>query len=128
MGLYSKLATTALNLLTKYGQTVTLRRYQAGGGTYDPSTGVTTTGTLNESRKAVVNDPPGNRIGPSYGRQLQNGTLVQDDDKWMYMDASGPAPRPQDHVIVQGFEFTIIDVQMIGPGGVPVVYLLAVRT
>lgn len=128
MGLYPKLAATALNLLSKFGQVVILRRYPVGGGTYDPVTGVTTANTIDESRKAIVTDPPGSRLGPTYGRQLQNGTLVQDADRWMYMDANGMEPRPQDHMVVQGFEYTIIDVQMIGPGGVPVVYLVAIRT
>jgi hypothetical protein len=128
---YDDMAKVALDLLTEFGQTVTLRQVATGGGDYNPLTGQTTgvglDGAFDSYRKGLPTDPPGNRIGSQYGQTLEKGNLIQDNDKWVYIDANGPAPRLQDHVIVQGIEYVTIDVQMVSPGGTPIIYLVVLR-
>lgn len=128
MSFYSDLAATVTRLLTKYGQSVTLRRYSVGGGSYDPATGVTSVTTSDEIRIGVILDAPGNRLERIYGQKAQGNTLIQELERWLYIEPNGSVPRLQDHVVVQGTEYVIVDVQTIGPGGIPVAYLLVLRT
>jgi hypothetical protein len=131
MALYDKLALVALRLLTKYGTDVVLRQLSAGGGDYDPSTGEAipegNDGSSDSKRKALVLDQPGTQISQRFGSTLQSNNLIQQGEKWLYMDAKGAPPVMQDKLILTGIEYVIIDVQEYGPGAVPILYLLVVR-
>jgi hypothetical protein len=132
MALYDRTAATVLRLLTKYGQSVTLRKYsQVSGGDYDPNTGgaspVGADGSYDESRKAIAMDQPGSQIAARFGTKYDKNTLIQSGEKWVYMDANGSAPALQDHVLLGGTEYSIMDVQVTGPGGIPVLYLLVLK-
>jgi hypothetical protein len=127
---YNKLAARVLKSLRKYGQNVTLRQYSVGGGEYDSNTQTASIrgGPSTDSvRKGLVTDQPGTRIGPQYGTNLKPNTLIQDGEKWVYVDAIGVAPKIQDHMIVNGVEYNIADVQVTAPGGIAVFYLLVLR-
>ena len=131
MTFYSKVSAMVVRNLTKYGLSVTLRPLSEGGGDYDPDTGLAspsgTAGTYDETRKALLADQPGSQISIHFGRTLQNGTLIQDSDKWVYMDADGAVPKLHDNVIIQSIEYKIVNVQVTNPGGVAVLYLLVLR-
>lgn len=131
MSLYPHLAATSLRLLKKYGQPVVLRRYSQGGSDYNPSTGRAApkgaNGSNDMTRFAVPTDAPGKRVGQQYGATIEANSLIQDTDRWMYMDANGPKPTQQDHIIYQQTNFSIIDVQEINPGGIPLLYLIVIR-
>lgn len=135
MSFYSEISDLVLEMLTEFGTSVTLRRYSQGGGNYNPDTTISVplgiTGTYDETRKALLADQPGSQISIHFGQTLQNGSLVQSSDKWVYMDASGSAPTLQDHVILGSsdlpIDYSIINVQVTSPGGVPVLYLLVLR-
>ena len=125
----SEMAATSLQMLTEFGMDVTLRRYNVGSSIYDPTTGIATPVAVTDTtRKALITEQPGQRIGPQYGATLQKGSLVQEADKWIYMDANGPAPALQDHVIFNDIDYNIVDVQETAPGGIPLLYLLVLRT
>lgn len=133
MSFYSEIADTALKLLTKFGQDVTLRQFSpGGGGGYNTGTGKVVAnaqpGSNDLIRKAVIVDAPQNRIGPQYGTNMKKDTLIQDITKWAYMDANGPAPRVNDKLIVRGIEYVIINVQEHNPGGTPLMYQLEIGT
>ena len=131
MAFYNRLQMTAVRLLEKYGQPVVLRQLGVGGGTYDPATGrndVAPGGYVETTRRAITTDAPGKRVGPSYGQTNIAATLIQDADKWVYMDGLGVAPRLQDRLVVGGLEYVIIDVQVTNPGGLALMYLLVLRT
>jgi hypothetical protein len=127
---YNKLAGRVLTLLNKYGQPATLRPvgvnadYDPSNGSIDPSVDAATN---DEIRNVLPTDQPGNRVAQRFGQTLQNGTLIQNTDKWMYMDASGTLPKLQDHIFLAGINFSIIDVQVVSPGVVPLLYLLVCR-
>lgn len=128
MALYDKMATTAARLLAKYGRTVQLRQQSTGSGDYDPATGTSTPEVLTTTdRKALALDQPGSQISQRFGNNNQANTLINQGEKWLYMDAKGVAPAMQDAVIIDAIEYRIIDVQVMGPGGVPVLYLIVVR-
>lgn len=131
MSFYSKLNATSTRLITKFGLTVVLRPYSEGGGDYDPNTSTGTpegtTGAYAENRKAILADQPGSQISIHFGQNLQNGTLAQKSDKWIYMDANGVVPKLHDHVVISGVEYSIVNVQVTNPGGIDLLYLLVLR-
>lgn len=127
---YDDLEGTALEMLTEFGAAITLMKVgvNAGGG-YNPNEGEAIkaeSGTA-ETRYAVLSDNPGTRIGIQYGTTLQNGTLCQRTDKWLYMDANGSVPMLQDEVYINGLKYSTVDVQTIAPGGQTLLYLMVVR-
>lgn len=121
-------------MLTKYGVSVTLRSYSAGTGSneYDPNTGTGTplglTGTYDTTRKALITDQPGSQIQRKFGQSLEKDTLIETGEKWLYLDANGIAPDLQDHIIINNIDYSIVDVQVTGPGNIPVLYLLVLKT
>lgn len=119
---YTRSAATALRLLTKYGQSVTLRTYTAGA--YDNATGTVTNTTADTTRQAALFDYKSN----SYGQTLASGTLIQQGDKKCLMDANAAAPTLADHVIVGSIEYVIKDIQELNPAGTPIIYTLLLRT
>lgn len=125
---YNRIAKRVLQSLTKYGQSITLRQYSVGGSDYDAATQSTSLPIPVDSiRKGLITDQPGTRIGPQYGSNQKANTLIQEGEKWLYVDAIGPAPRVQDHIIVSGVQYCIVDVQVTGPGGIPLFYLVVCR-
>ncbi len=109
-----------------------MRRYSQGGGDYDPNTStgapVGTSGTYDETRKALIADQPGSQISIHFGQTLQNGTLIQRGDKWLYLSAAdGSMPTLQDHVIIGTLDYSIVDVQVTNPGGIDLLYLIVLR-
>lgn len=131
MALYDRLTATALRLLTAYGREVTLRQLSVGSADYNPATGESTPagndGTTDTTRFAVVLDQPGTQISQRFGNNKQANSLVQQSEKWLYMDANGVAPALQDKLIIDAIEYTIEDVQVTAPGGVVILYMLMVR-
>lgn len=127
---YTKMAKGVAKKLGVYGMSVTLRQYHEGSGEYDPSTlsvPAQAAPPVDTMRKALITEQPGSRIGPQYGTNTKKDTLIQDAEKWIYMDALGVRPRPNDKVIVSGVEFTIADVQETAPGGTALFYLVVLR-
>lgn len=126
---YNAIAQLALNMLTKYGQTVLLRQLAGGGSAvYDPTTGVVTQGTpVDAPRQGLIVDNTGKKINKTAGDHYASGALIVDTDKWMYIDANGADPRTQDQIVVKGNAFQIMDVQTMEPGGIPLIHLIVLR-
>lgn len=125
------MAKTVIEMLKEFGQDIILRQVAIGGVSYDPNTGAAAAagglGEYDAVRRGLPTDQPGNRIGPEYGQTLQGGTLVQDSDKWMYLDASGSKPTLSDLIIYQNVVYSLISVQETNPGGIPLLYLVVMR-
>jgi hypothetical protein len=126
MELYDRLANTAIRLLEKYGQTVVLRSILSDG--YDTTTGKQSLVTIDTNRKGLVVDAPANRVGVQYGQNLQPNTLVQSDNKWMYLDPKGTVPKLNDRITIGGKDFVVINVQAYNPAGTVLLYLLVLKT
>lgn len=118
---YAKLANTALKLLTKRGQNVTLRTTTVGA--YDPAAGTSATTATDTTRKGAIFDY--NLV--TYGNDLINNTLIQAGDKRLYLDANGVAPKLNDQVIIGGVTWQIKNIKDVNPAGTPVIYDCTIR-
>lgn len=119
---YSTIAATALRLLTKFGQPVTLR--VNGAAAYDPTT---------MTMVPTVTDYP--RTGAPFdyrwmgsGEVLQNGTLAQAADKQLWLSVGTVAPTVADHILLADSSiWSVTDVKAINPSGVAVIYECRIR-
>jgi len=118
---YAKTSATAVRLLTKFGQSVTLARQSTG--TYDPTLGAAPVTETLETRKAVLLDY--DRI--NFGETLQDGTRVQAGDRRCLMGADGSPPTNFDAIVVGGERYPIKVVKELNPAGTPVLYDMLIR-
>jgi len=118
---YAKTATTAVRLLTKFGQSVTLARRSTGA--YDPTLSAAPVTETLETRKAVLLDY--DRI--NFGETLQDGTRIQAGDRRCLMGTDGSAPTNFDAVVVGGERYPIKVVKELNPAGTPVLYDMLIR-
>lgn len=114
---YAKSAATALRLLTKFGQDVTLRNYTIG--TYSTSSGANSVTTSDTTVKAAI-------LEFASGQTEQGGTLIQVGDKKCLMQA-GTVPALEDHVIVGSKDYSILSIGEVNPAGTPVIYQIHLR-
>ena len=101
---YTGLQATALNLLTKFGSTVTLRRFS---GAYVPSTGTSPATQTDTSRKGV--------LLPASATD-QGKDMVMAGDRLFYMDGLA-AVMQDDHVIVGSKTYRVVDSKPLQPDG-----------
>ncbi|MDB5995261.1 MAG: hypothetical protein JWP42_2397 [Pseudomonas sp.] len=122
MALYDEMAVMALDLITEFGQQVTIQDIQTGE--YDPDTG--TTGP------DIVTERPALGILLDFtGQEFQNNSLIKQGDKKLKIAAQGltPAPDLLSKVVVQGSTWSIIPpLKEINPAGTPLLYELQVRS
>lgn len=120
---YDRMSATALNLIARFGQTITLR--DTVPGEYDPVTGETTPGTIvDQPAQAILQDYALQQSGMSYAE----GTVIKQGDKKILVAAQGLTP-PQltTTVIADGATWTIVNIKEINPAGTPLVYELQGR-
>jgi hypothetical protein len=114
---YSPLAAVAVSLIADFGQDATVRR--VSGGTYDPVTGTSTGDTTTDtSVRAVVVG-----IAKDYAEQL--GGNVQAGDRMALIATN--EPLVSDSLILGSETWAILDVQIVNPGGVALLYKAHVR-
>jgi len=135
MTFYADMADTATDLLTEFGQEVTITRPSLN---FDPVTNKPTSGgTVNNTTVGLFTN---------IDRSLVDGTRIQDTERVMVIDASF-APRMGDLVDVSGavvaesvgaapgiilsagqaLAWTIVAIRDINPAGTPVCYFVQVR-
>jgi hypothetical protein len=135
MTFYADMADTATDLLTEFGQEVTITRPSLN---FDPVTNKPTSGgTVNNTTVGLFTN---------IDRSLVDGTRIQDTERVMVIDASF-APRMGDLVDVYGavaaesvgaapgiilsagqaVAWTIVAIREINPAGTPVCYFVQVR-
>ena len=116
------MAVMALEMITEFGQPVTISRVEPGE--YDPVTGGETPGTtLEQTAQGILLDYT--------GLELQNNSLIKQGDKKLKVAAQGLAwiPGLLDKVVVQGSTWSIIPpLKEINPAGTPILYELQVRS
>jgi len=129
---YDRMASTALRLIERFGQTITLR--DTVPGEYDPVTGGSTPEmTVDQSAQAILQDYALQQAGMSYAE----GTVIKHGDKKilvaaMAKDANGQPvqltpPQLTTTVIADGATWTIVNIKEINPAGTPLVYELQGR-
>lgn len=122
MAFYDEMAVMALEMITEFGQPVTIRKTEPGE--YDPETGSAGPGTVTEQiAQGILID--------FTGQEFQNNSLIKQGDKKLKIAALGLewVPDLLNKVIVQGRTWSIVPpLKEIAPAGTPVLYELQVRS
>jgi hypothetical protein len=122
MAFYDEMAVMALELITEFGQPVTLR--DTAKGVYDPATGKTGPDTVTERiAQGILLD--------FTGQEFQNNSLIKVGDKKLKIAASGLSSPPTllSKAVIQGKTWSIIPpLKEINPAGTPLLYELQVRS
>lgn len=118
---YSRAAQSSLRLLERFGQTVFLRRVKADD--YNPTAGTAT---------QKVADYEGVGAFFDYAQRDIDGTLIREGDQRVLMAPTVPRPLTGDAVVAPAVNdlervFNVVQVRVVEPAGVPVLYELQVR-
>lgn len=110
------MAATALRLLTKFGQSITLAR--TTGSSVDPVTGTVTAGSdASVTTTGVLLKYPDSMI---------DGTRIIASDRRMIV-SNEQVPDPSDKPTLNGQDWSIVNIETLSPAGTDVIYELQVR-
>jgi hypothetical protein len=122
MNFYDEMAVMALDMITEFGQPVTIRATTVGE--YDPDIGSALPDTItDQAAQGILLD--------FTGQEFQNNSLIKQGDKKLKIAAQGLewAPELLNKVIVQGRTWSIVPpLKEINPAGTPILYELQVRS
>ena len=121
MAFYDEMAVMALEMITEFGQPVTISKTQPGE--YDPNIGGEAPGvTVEQVAQGILLD--------FTGLEFQNNSLIRQGDKKLKIAAQGLAwvPGLLDKVVAQGRTWSIVPpLKEVNPAGTPILYELQVR-
>ena len=116
MSLYADLALTADDILSEFGQPVTIRHTES---VYDPATG---------SSSPVLTDTVTVGAKFPYGDRQIDGTLILSNDEHLYVSPVGVTSIvPGDRVIIGAATFSVVRVKKTAPACVAVIHELQIR-
>ena len=119
---YDEMAVMALDMITEFGQPVTISKTEPGE--YDPETGGEVQGaTVEQIAQGILLD--------FTGQEFQNNSLIKQGDKKLKIAAQGLAwvPGLLDKVVAQGRTWSIVPpLKEVNPAGTPILYELQVRS
>lgn len=115
---YSRSAATALRMLAKFGQKMTVK--SSTDGTYNPDSG--------EVEGSVDATQTGDGVIFPYKLSEVNkeGSLIRMDDQQVLIKLA-TKPAPNDKLTVGDKTYTIISMQVLAPAGTTILYKLQVR-
>ena len=119
---YSEMAATALEMITEFGQPVTITKTEPGE--YDPDIG-------GEAPGASVEQIAQGILLDFTGLEFQNNSLIKQGDRKLKIAAKGLAwvPGLLDRVVAQGRNWSIVPpLKEVNPAGTPILYELQVRS
>lgn len=112
---YANSAATATRLITRFGQTVSVRRMTKSGPAWEP--------TLTPTDYATK----GAKVDFSW-RQLQSGDVLATDQRWLVSADGVPTDvNAADFLMVGSAQIVIVKVTPLAPAGTVVFYDLQVR-
>lgn len=117
MSLYSDLQATANDLLSQFGQQITINTVSVG--TYNPSTG-----------QSIITSSTQNGIGAvfDYGSKDIDGQLILQGDKKLLLSQIGiTSVKVNDTVTIGSKTYTITNVKELNPAGTNVMYTCNLR-
>jgi hypothetical protein len=122
MAFYDEMAVMALEMITEFGQPVTISKTEPGE--YDPETGGESPGTtIEQTAQGILLD--------FTGQEFQNNSLIKQGDKKLRIAAQGLewVPDLLNKVIIQGRTWSIVPpLKEVNPAGTPILYELQVRS
>jgi len=116
MSFYDDMAAVALELLDEFGQAVTLPR--TTGGSVDPITGIVTPGT----DASVVTT---GLLKPYPDAMIDGARILSSDRELVLSDEQ--VVNPTDKPLIDGEEWSIVNIKTINPAGTVVCYFVQVR-
>lgn len=122
MAFYEEMAVMALEMITEFGQPVTISKTEPGE--YDPDIG-------GEAPSVTVEQIAQGILLDFTGLEFQNNSLIRQGDKKLKIAAQGLAwvPGLLDKVIAQGRIWSIVPpLKEVNPAGTPILYELQVRS
>lgn len=124
---YTAIAAKCEAGLTKAGVAMTLQRTTPG--TYDPATGTYSGGTVTDYAAVGLLQARSLYQTGAVGQNYFNGVLVQTDDLFILLAASGLSvvPAPGDLLVVTGVTYTVVTSIPVRPGGVDLMYRILAR-
>lgn len=124
---YTAIAAKIKTGFERGGVSMTLRKTTPG--TYDPAAGTYSGGsTTDYAVTGLIQSQTIPQTGSS-GQRFFNGILVQTDDQFVLLAASGLAvdPAPGDLLIITGVTYSIVTMIPIRPGGVDLMFRVLAR-
>jgi hypothetical protein len=122
MAFYDEMAMMALEMITEFGQPVTISKTEPGE--YDPETGGDSPGaTIEQTAQGILLD--------FTGQEFQNNSLIKQGDKKLKIAAQRLewVPDLLNKVIIQGRTWSIVPpLKEVNPAGTAVLYELQVRS
>ncbi|MBJ2254727.1 hypothetical protein JFT59_26395 [Pseudomonas sp. MF6784] len=122
MAFYDEMVVMALEMITEFGQPVTISKTEQGE--YDPEQGGEVPGaTVEQIAQGILLD--------FTGLEFQNNSLIRQGDKKLKIAAKGLAwvPGLLDRVVAQGRNWSIVPpLKEVNPAGTPILYELQVRS
>ncbi|EJZ58468.1 hypothetical protein I1A_002796 [Pseudomonas fluorescens R124] len=122
MAFYDEMAVMALEMITEFGQPVTISKTEPGE--YDPDIGGEAPGVpVEQTAQGILLD--------FTGQEFQNNSLIKQGDKKLKIAAQGLewVPDLLNKVIIQGRTWSIVPpLKEVNPAGTPVLYELQVRS
>ncbi|WP_339426321.1 hypothetical protein [Pseudomonas proteolytica] len=119
---YDEMAVMALEMITEFGQPVTISKTEPGE--YDPDIGGEAPGvTVEQIAQGILLD--------FTGLEFQNNSLIRQGDKKLKIAAKGLVwvPGLLDRVVAQGRNWSIVPpLKEVNPAGTPILYELQVRS
>ncbi|UNM22129.1 hypothetical protein K0P33_12005 [Pseudomonas sp. ArH3a] len=119
---YDEMAVMALEMITEFGQPVTISKTEPGE--YDPDIG-------GEAPSATVEQIAQGILLDFTGQEFQNNSLIRQGDKKLKIAAQALAwvPGLLDKVVAQGRTWSIVPpLKEVNPAGTPILYELQVRS
>jgi hypothetical protein len=122
MAFYDEMAVMALEMITEFGQPVTISKTEPGE--YDPETGGISPGaTVEQIAQGMMLD--------FTGQEFQSNSLIKQGDKKLKIAAQRLewVPDLLNKVIIQGRTWSIVPpLKEVNPAGTPILYELQVRS
>ena len=116
MTFYSETAEVALEVLTEFGQAITVNRETSSS--FDPVLGEDTTAASSFTGYGAAFEYKGREI---------DGTVVQAGDIKLYLNATATVPLIDDRITIDSVAYEVMDVEQINPAGTAVLYILQLR-
>lgn len=114
---YTKMQTTAIKLLTKFGTTDTVQLKRLSSVVEDPVEG-TITGTPTSTYVTAVNT--------GIDKSMVDDVRILTSDNFMII-GSAFKPIESDVVIINSIEYKIVGIKTISPAGTDIIYKVAYR-
>ena len=121
MAFYDEMAVMALEMITEFGQPVTISKTEPGE--YDPDNPDGGEVIIEQTAQGILLD--------FTGQEFQNNSLIRQGDKKLKIAAQGLAwvPGLLDKVVAQGRTWSIVPpLKEVNPAGTPILYELQVRS